>query len=112
MKKIEAIIRPYALELVKDALVAHDIHGLTISEVKGYGRQHGHTEIYRGNVVEVSFVEKIKMELVIPDEKLTEVIETIINTAKTGEVGDGKIFVSTIDNVYRIRTSESGNDAI
>jgi len=112
MKKVEAIIRPFKLDDVKEALLEEGIKGLTISEVRGYGRQKGHTETYRGSEYRIEFVPKIKIEIVIPNNKLEKVIEAIIRTAKTGQVGDGKIFVSDIADVIRIRTEESGEEAL
>ncbi|MCK9425380.1 MAG: P-II family nitrogen regulator [Ignavibacteriaceae bacterium] len=112
MKKIEAIIRPFKLDDVKEALLEEGIKGLTISEVRGYGRQKGHKETYRGSEYRIEFVPKIKIEIVIPDNKLEKVIEAIIRTAKTGQVGDGKIFISDISDVIRIRTEESGEEAL
>lgn len=112
MKKVEAIIRPFKLDDVKEALLEEGIKGLTISEVRGYGRQKGHKETYRGSEYRIEFVPKIKIEIVIPDNKLEKVIEAIIRTAKTAQVGDGKIFISDISDVIRIRTEESGEDAL
>jgi len=112
MKKIEAIIKPFKLEEVKDALGEIGIEGMTVTEVKGFGRQKGHTEIYRGSEYTVDFLPKIKVELVIPDEKLDEAVEAIVKTAKTGKIGDGKVFVSTIDEAVRIRTEEKGVAAV
>jgi len=112
MKKIEAIIRPFKLDDVKEALLEEGIKGLTISEVRGYGRQKGHTETYRGSEYRIEFVPKIKIELVIQDNKMEKVIQAIIRTAKTGQVGDGKIFISDISDVIRIRTEESGEEAL
>jgi len=112
MKKVEAIIRPFKLDDVKEALLEEGIKGLTISEVRGYGRQKGHTETYRGSEYRIEFVPKIKIEIVIPASKLEKVIDAIIRTAKTGQVGDGKIFVSEISDVIRIRTEESGEEAL
>ena len=112
MKKIEAIIKPFKLDEVKDALQAIDVQGITVSEVKGYGRQKGHTELYRGAEYVVDFVPKIKLETVVEDERVEQVIETIVQTAHTGKIGDGKIFVSPIDDAVRIRTGERGEDAI
>jgi len=112
MKKIEAIIKPFELEEVKDALGQIGIEGMTISEVKGFGRQKGHTEIYRGSEYTVDFLPKIKIELVIPDEKLDGAVEAIVRTAKTGKIGDGKVFVSMIDEAVRIRTEERGAGAV
>jgi nitrogen regulatory protein P-II 1 len=112
MKKIEAIIKPFKLEEVKDALGEIGIEGMTIVEVKGFGRQKGHTEIYRGSEYTVDFLPKIKIELVVGDEQLEEAVATIVKTAKTGKIGDGKVFVSTIDEAIRIRTEEKGEAAV
>ncbi|MCS7052509.1 MAG: P-II family nitrogen regulator [Ignavibacterium sp.] len=112
MKKIEAIIRPFKLDEVKEALIDFGIKGMTITEVRGYGRQRGHTETFRGNEYHIEFIPKIKIELVVEDSKLDKVIDIIVKTAKTGQVGDGKIFVSEISEVIRIRTEESGPDAL
>ena len=112
MKKIEAIIKPFKLDEVKDALQEIDVQGNTVSEVKGYGRQKGHTELYRGAEYVVDFVPKIKLETVVEDERVEQVIEAIVQTAHTGKIGDGKIFVSPIDDAIRIRTGERGEDAI
>jgi nitrogen regulatory protein P-II 1 len=112
MKKIEAIIRPFKLDDVREALIEEGIHGLTISEVRGYGRQKGHTETYRGSEYRIEFVPKIKIEVVVADNKADTVIDAISRTAKTGQVGDGKIFVYDIKDVIRIRTDESGKDAL
>jgi len=112
MKKVEAIIRPFKLDDVKEALLEEGIKGLTISEVRGYGRQRGHKETYRGSEYRIEFVPKIKIEIVVPDKNLEKVIEAIIRTAKTGQVGDGKIFISDISDVIRIRTEESGEEAL
>ncbi len=112
MKKIEAIIKPFKLEEVKDALGEIGIEGMTVSEVKGFGRQKGHTEIYRGSEYTVDFLPKIKLEVVISDDHLDEAVAAIIKTAKTGKIGDGKVFVSTIDQAIRIRTEEKGEAAV
>lgn len=112
MKKIEAIIKPFKLDAVKEGLTELGIKGLTISEVKGYGRQKGHTEIYRGAEYVVDFLPKVKIEVVVENDMVDNVIEKIIETAKTGKIGDGKIFVIPIDDVVRIRTSERGKDAL
>src|SRR3974390_81636 len=112
MKKIEAIIKPFKLEEVKDALGEVGIEGMTVSEVKGFGRQKGHTEIYRGSEYTVDFLPKIKIELVVGDEQLDEAVAAIVKTAKTGKIGDGKVFVSTIDEAIRIRTEEKGEAAV
>ena len=112
MKKIEAIIKPFKLDEVKDALQEIDVQGITVTEVKGYGRQKGHTELYREAEYVVDFVPKIKLETVVEDERVEQVIETIVQTAHTGKIGDGKIFVSPVDDAVRIRTGERGEDAI
>ncbi len=112
MKKIEAIIRPFKLDDVKEALLEEGVKGLTISEVRGYGRQKGHKETYRGSEYRIEFVPKIKIEIVVPNSNLEKVIDAIIRTAKTGQVGDGKIFISDISDVIRIRTEESGEEAL
>jgi nitrogen regulatory protein P-II 1 len=112
MKKIEAIIKPFKLEDVKDALADIGITGMTVSEVKGYGRQKGHSELYRGAEYVVDFIPKIKMELIVATEQVDTVINTIVEAARTGKIGDGKIFVSDIDKIIRIRTGETDNEAI
>lgn len=112
MKKVEAIIRHFKLDDVKQALTEHGITGMTVTEVRGFGRQKGHTEMYRGTEYEVDFVPKIKIEIVVPDAKLQVVMDTIISSAQTGQVGDGKMFVTPLSDVVRIRTGESGEDAI
>ena len=112
MKKIEAIIKPFKLDEVKDQLNEIGVMGLTVSEVKGFGRQKGHTELYRGAEYAVDFLPKIKIELNVSDDIANDVIETIKKKAHTGRIGDGKIFISNIDEVIRIRTGESGKDAI
>jgi len=112
MKKIEAIIRPFKLDEVKEALLEEGIKGLTISEVRGYGRQKGHKEVYRGSEYQIEFVPKIKIEVVVENNLAEKVIDAILRTAKTGQVGDGKIFVSDIKDVIRIRTDESGKEAL
>ena len=112
MKKIEAIIRPFKLDDVKEALLEEGIKGLTISEVRGYGRQKGHTETYRGSEYRIEFVPKMKIEVVVEDSKVEKVVDAISKTAKTGQVGDGKIFISEIEDVIRIRTDESGKHAL
>ncbi|MBD3799879.1 MAG: P-II family nitrogen regulator [Campylobacterales bacterium] len=112
MKKVEAIIKPFRLEEVKDALAQIGITGMTVSEVKGYGRQKGHSELYRGAEYVVDFLPKIKVELVVDDEQLDQVLDTITEAARTGKIGDGKIFVSDIEKVIRIRTGETGSEAI
>ena len=112
MKKIEAIIKPFKLEDVKEALRDIGIQGLTVVEVKGFGRQKGHTELYRGAEYVIDFLPKIKLEIVVSDDMLPKVIETIRESAKTGKIGDGKIFISPTEDVVRIRTGERGEDAI
>ncbi len=112
MKLIEAIIKPFKLDEVKDALNEIGVEGITVSEVKGFGRQKGHTELYRGAEYVVDFIPKVKIEIAIADELAAKVVETIENTAKTGRIGDGKIFVMSLDEALRIRTGEKGNDAI
>jgi len=112
MKKIEAIVRHHKLEEVKDALSAAGITGMTITEVRGFGRQKGHTEVYRGTEYTVDFVPKVKIEVVVDDGKLQSVINTIVKAAQTGQVGDGKIFVSDLVDAIRIRTSETGASAL
>ncbi|MDH4248257.1 MAG: P-II family nitrogen regulator [Deltaproteobacteria bacterium] len=112
MKKIEAIIKPFKLEEVKESLDAIGIRGITVSEVKGFGRQKGHTELYRGAEYVVDFLPKIKIELVLPDAAVDQAVEAIISAAKTGRIGDGKIFIFPMDDVIRIRTGEKGEDAV
>lgn len=112
MKKIEAIIKPFKLEDVKDALADIGVTGMTVSEVKGYGRQKGHSELYRGAEYVVDFIPKIKMEMIVASEQVDIVINTIVEAARTGKIGDGKIFVSDIDKIIRIRTGETDNEAI
>ncbi len=112
MKKIEAIIKPFKLNDVKDSLALAGIQGMTVSEVKGFGRQKGHTEIYRGSEYTVDFLPKIKLEIVVADEHANDAVQAIIKAAKTGKIGDGKIFVSSIDEAIRIRTGEQGDKAV
>ena len=112
MKIVMAIIKPFKLEEVRDGLTAVGVHGLTVTEVKGYGRQKGHTEIYRGAEYAVSFLPKIKIEVAVSDELVDRVIETITTAARTGQIGDGKIFVSSIEKAVRIRTGETDADAL
>ena len=112
MKKIEAIIKPFKLEEVKEAITNLGITGMTVTEVKGFGRQKGHTEIYRGSEYTVDFLPKIKLELVIPDGQVNSAVEAIVAAAKTGKIGDGKVFVSPIENAVRIRTGETGEQAV
>ncbi len=112
MKKIEAVIKPFKLEDVKDALAEIGITGMTVSEVKGYGRQKGHSELYRGAEYVVDFLPKIKMEMIVSDDMADKVIDTVIEASRTGKIGDGKIFVSDIEKIIRIRTGEIDSDAI
>ncbi len=112
MKLVEAIIKPFKLDEVKDALNEIGIDGITVSEVKGYGRQKGHTELYRGAEYVVDFIPKVKLEIAVSDELVAKVVDTIQNTAKTGRIGDGKIFVISLDEAVRIRTGETGGEAI
>jgi nitrogen regulatory protein P-II 1 len=112
MKKIEAIIKPFKLDEVKDALDKLGIHGLTVTEVRGYGRQKGHVEAYRGIEYQVQFNAKVKLDIVVPDDLADKAVEAIRNTANTGNIGDGKIFISDLQGVVRIRTGESGDAAI
>lgn len=112
MKKIEAIIKPFKLEEVKDALGEIGIEGMTITEVKGFGRQKGHTEIYRGSEYTVDFLPKIKLDLVLTDELSEKAVDAIVKSARTGKIGDGKVFISTVDEAVRIRTEERGKLAV
>ena len=112
MKKVEAVIKPFKLEDVKDALAEIGITGMTVSEVKGYGRQKGHSELYRGAEYVVDFLPKIKMEMIVEDESVQQVIDTIVDSARTGKIGDGKIFVTDIEKTIRIRTGETDSEAI
>ena len=112
MKKIEAIIKPFKLEEVKESLQTIGVQGITVSEVKGFGRQKGHTELYRGAEYVVDFLPKIKIEVVLPDDQVEKAVEAISTTAKTGRIGDGKIFIIPLDDAIRIRTGEKGENAI
>ncbi|ADI84670.1 P-II family nitrogen regulator [Geobacter sulfurreducens] len=112
MKKVEAIIKPFKLDEVKDALNEIGIQGITVGEVKGFGRQKGHTELYRGAEYVVDFIPKIKMEIIVADDIVSKVVDTIEQAAKTGRIGDGKIFVTPVEEVIRIRTGERGEDAL
>ena len=112
MKKIEAIIKPFKLEDVKEALAGIGVTGMTVSEVKGFGRQKGHTEIYRGSEYTVDFLPKIKLEIVLAETLVASAVEAIVKAAKTGKIGDGKVFVSQIENAVRIRTEETGEQAV
>ena len=112
MKKIEAIIKPFRLEDVKEALTAAGVEGMTVSEVKGFGRQKGHTEIYRGSEYTVDFLPKLKIEIVVADGRVDAAVKAIVQAAKTGKIGDGKVFVSAVESAVRIRTEESGDSAL
>ena len=112
MKKIEAVVRHFKLEDVKNALIEKGITGMTITEVRGFGRQKGHTEMYRGTEYRVDFVPKVKLEFVVDDNKLKTAIDAIVKAAQTGQIGDGKIFVSSLEETVRIRTGETGHDAL
>lgn len=112
MKKIEAIIKPFKLEDVKEALAGLGVEGMTVSEVKGFGRQKGHTEIYRGSEYTVDFLPKLKLEVVLADSNVQAAVDAIVKAAKTGKIGDGKVFVSAIENAVRIRTEETGEQAV
>ncbi len=112
MKKIEIIIRPFKLDDVKQALTDLDIKGMTVSEVKGFGRQRGHKEVYRGAEYQVDFVAKVKIEVVVDDMQVKQVVDTVVKAARTGQIGDGKIFVVPVDDIVRIRTGEAGTSAI
>ncbi len=112
MKLIIAVIKPFKLEEVREALTAIGVQGLMVSEVKGYGRQAGHTEIYRGAEYVVNFVPKVKLELVVPDNQVAKIMETLTNTARTGKIGDGKIFVLDVEQAVRVRTGEAGEEAL
>lgn len=112
MKKVEAIVKPFKLDEVKEGLNEIGIQGITVSEVKGFGRQKGHTELYRGAEYVVDFLPKIKLEIIVSDDMVTKVVEAIQTAAKTGRIGDGKIFITPVEEVVRIRTGETGDDAI
>jgi nitrogen regulatory protein PII len=112
MKKIEAIIKPFKLENVKEALSAIGVEGMTVSEVKGFGRQKGHTEIYRGSEYTVDFLPKVKLEIVLADSRVSDALQAIVKAARTGKIGDGKVFVSAVENAIRIRTGETGEQAV
>lgn len=112
MKKIEAIIKPHKFEEVQEALREAGVHGMTVTEVKGFGRQRGHTEIYRGSEYTIDFIPKTKLEILTSDDQCSAIVKVIVDTAKTGKVGDGKIFVYNIEDVMRIRTSEHGDEAL
>ena len=112
MKKVEAIVKPFKLEYIKEALSEIGIQGMTVTEVKGFGRQKGHTEIYRGSEYTVDFLPKVKLEIIVDDEQVDDVIDKIVSTANTSKIGDGKVFVSPIEEAVRIRTGERGPDAV
>jgi nitrogen regulatory protein P-II 1 len=112
MKMVEAIVKPFKLDEVKEAPTKAGIQGMTVEEVKGFGRQKGHTELYRGAEYSVDFLPKVKIQIIVPDEKAVEIVQVISDAAKTGKIGDGKIFVSNVEEVIRIRTGEKGPDAI
>lgn len=112
MKKIEAIVKPFKLQEVKEALNELGIQGMTVSEVKGFGRQKGHTEIYRGTEYTIDFMPKVKIEMVLPDTQINGAVEAIIKAAKTGKIGDGKVFVLPVEEAVRIRTGEKGDEAV
>jgi len=112
MKLVEAIVKPFKLEEIKEALTKAGIQGMTVEEVKGFGRQKGHTELYRGAEYSVDFLPKVRLEILVPDDKAVKVVELITESARTGKIGDGKIFVTPVDDVIRIRTGERGEDAI
>jgi nitrogen regulatory protein P-II 1 len=112
MKQIEAIIKPFKLDEVKEALTKVGIQGMTITEVKGFGRQKGHTELYRGAEYSVDFLPKVKIQILVPDDKASQVVDVVVKTARTGKIGDGKIFIVPVEEVIRIRTGEKGADAI
>ena len=112
MKKVEAIIRPFRIDDVREALAEIGVKGMTLTEVKGYGRQKGHTELYRGSEYQIDFLPKIKLEVVVPDNLEEQVVDAIVRTAKTGQVGDGKIFISNVEDAVRVRTGESGEAAL
>ncbi|QQL44212.1 P-II family nitrogen regulator [Sulfuriroseicoccus oceanibius] len=112
MKKIESIIKPFKLEDVKEALSEIGVQGMTVTEVKGFGRQKGHTEIYRGSEYTVDFLPKVKLEIVVDDDRVDDVVDAIVKSANTGKIGDGKVFVSPVDQAIRIRTGETGSDAV
>ena len=112
MKMVEAIVKPFKLDEVKEALTKAGIQGMTVEEVKGFGRQKGHTELYRGAEYTVDFLPKVKIQIIVPDDKVATVVQVITDAARTGKIGDGKIFVSAVEEVIRIRTGEKGPDAI
>jgi nitrogen regulatory protein P-II 1 len=112
MKLVVAVIKPFKLDDVKTALQQFGIHGITVTEVQGFGRQRGHTEVYRGAEYTIDFVPKVKLEILVEDAQATDVVEHIIESARTGKIGDGKVWIEPVDNVFRIRTGEAGSDAL
>jgi nitrogen regulatory protein P-II 1 len=112
MKKIEAIVRPYTVDDIREALLEAGFHGMTMTEVKGFGRQKGHSEVYRGAEYQVDFLPKVKLEIVVPDGRVEEAVSIIIRNAKTGKVGDGKIFIMPAEEAIRVRTEETGEEAL
>ena len=112
MKLVTAVLKPFKLDEVKEALQTFGVHGMTVTEVSGYGRQRGHTEVYRGAEYDVDVVPKIRLELVIPDDEVSDVVGVIVKTAHTGKIGDGKVWVTSVDDVVRVRTGERGSDAL
>jgi nitrogen regulatory protein P-II 1 len=112
MKKVEAIIRPFRIDDVREALAEIGVKGMTLTEVKGYGRQKGHTELYRGSEYQIDFLPKMKLEVIVADRQVDKVVDTILKAARTGQVGDGKIFILPVEDVIRVRTGESGEDAV
>ena len=112
MKRVDAVIKPFKLDEVKDRLAAIGVQGLTVSEVKGFGRQKGHSELYRGAEYVVDFLPKVQLSVLVPDDRVSETVEAIVNGARTGKIGDGKIFISSVDEVVRIRTGERGPEAL
>jgi nitrogen regulatory protein PII len=112
MKKVEGIVRPHLVDAVKDALQEAGVVGMTVSEVKGFGRQKGHTEIYRGSEYKVEFLPKVKIEVAVPDEKVSRIVDAIVTAGRTGKFGDGKVFVTSLEEVVRIRTGEKGEEAL
>jgi nitrogen regulatory protein P-II 1 len=112
MKLVTAIVKPFRLDDVKDALKARGVQGLTVSEVQGFGRQRGHTEVYRGAEYEVDFVPKVRVEVLVDDAEAEGIVDTIVESARTGKIGDGKVWVSSVDTVVRVRTGEAGTDAL
>ncbi len=112
MKMITAVIKPFKLNDVREALSQHNVHGMTVTEVKGFGRQKGHTELYRGSEYVIDFLPKIKLEIAVQDDQVDDVVETLVEVANTGKIGDGKIFVYDLTDVIRVRTGEHGNEAI